>query len=72
MTTAQDPVAAYASDALTLAQLRGEYPSLHISVDFYGRTKAWVARGLDGHPWVVLSSDLDRFRAALEVSAPES
>lgn len=66
MTCGPDPVAAYARDAATLAQLRREHPSLHISVDFYRYTKAWVARGRNGHPWLVLCSDLDRFRAALD------
>jgi hypothetical protein len=37
-----------------------------ITTDFYGHTRVWVARGEDGrHPWLVLSSDLARFRAAL-------
>jgi hypothetical protein len=27
-----------------------------------------VARGGNGHPWLVLSSNLDRFRAALSQS----
>jgi hypothetical protein len=52
--------------ALTLRRLRADYPQLTITAEMYGRTRVWVARGGDGHhPWLVLSSDLGRFRAAL-------
>jgi hypothetical protein len=51
---------------LTLRRLQAEYPQLTITAEFCGRTRVWVARGGDGHhPWLVLSSDLARFRAAL-------
>jgi hypothetical protein len=51
---------------LTLRRLQADYPQLVISTEFCGRTWVWVARGADGHrPWLVLSSDLGRFRAAL-------
>jgi len=52
--------------ALTLWRLQADYPQMTITTDFYGHTRVWVARGADGqHPWLVLSSDLGRFRAAL-------
>ena len=54
--------------ALTLRRLQADYPQLTITTDIYGRTQVWVARGADGHhPWLVLSSDLARFRAALDL-----
>jgi len=53
---------------LTLRRLQADYPQLTITTDIYGRTQVWVARGADGHhPWLVLSSDLARFRAALDL-----
>ena len=52
-------------DAATLAGLRAEFPCLHIGTEFYGRARVWVARGDDGHPWLVASDDLHRFRSAL-------
>ena len=52
-------------DGATLHELRAEYPHLHIGTEFYGRTQVWVARGEDGHPWLVASDDLTRFRHAL-------
>ncbi len=52
--------------ALTLRRLQADYPQMTITTDFYGHTRVWVARGEDGqHPWLVLSSDLARFKAAL-------
>lgn len=52
--------------ALTLRRLRAEHPQLTITAELCGLTRVWVARGGDGHrPWLVLSSDLARFRAAL-------
>jgi hypothetical protein len=52
--------------ALTLRRLQVDFPQMTITTDFYGQTRVWVARGEDGHhPWLVLSSDLARFRAAL-------
>lgn len=53
-----------ADDAETLRELRAEYPQLVITTELYWGVRVWVARG-DGHPWLVLSSNLDRFRAAL-------
>jgi hypothetical protein len=52
-------------DAATLLELRAEYPYLRIDTEIYGRTRVWVARGEDGHPWLVASDDLNRFRNAL-------
>jgi len=52
-------------DAATLFELRAEYPHLQIGTEFYGRARVWVARGEDGHPWLVVSDDLTRFRDAL-------
>ncbi|HUZ39289.1 MAG TPA: hypothetical protein VMV17_23445 [Streptosporangiaceae bacterium] len=66
MTPAQDPVTAYARDAVTLTRLRAEHPHLAISIEHYGGARAWVARGREGSPWVIISDDLDRFRAALD------
>jgi len=53
------------ADAAALRELRIEYPHLHISTEFYGRMQVWVARGEDGHPWLIASDDLNRFRNAL-------
>lgn len=52
-------------DDVTLRELRAEFPDLHISTDFYGRFRAWVARGQNGQPWLVMSTDTERFRRAL-------
>ena len=52
-------------DAATLRDLRAEHPGLTITTGFYGPTRVWEARGENGHPWLVASDDLARFRAAL-------
>jgi hypothetical protein len=57
-----------ADDAETLRELQAEYPQLVITTELYWGVRVWVARGGDGHPWLVLSSNLDRFRAALSQS----
>jgi hypothetical protein len=57
-----------ADDAETLRELQAEYPQLVITTELYWDVRVWVARGGDGHPWLVLSSNLDRFRAALSQS----
>jgi hypothetical protein len=50
--------------AVTLRRLRADYPQMMITAEFCGRTRVWVARGGDGrHLWLVLSSDLGRFRS---------
>jgi hypothetical protein len=52
--------------ALILRRLQADYPQLAITAEVCGPARIWVARGGDGHhPWLVLSSDLSRFRAAL-------
>jgi hypothetical protein len=51
--------------ARTLRQLQTEFPQLAITSEICGPARVWVARGEGGHPWLVLSSDLGRFRAAL-------
>ena len=58
--------------SLTLRRLQADYPQMMITAEVCGSTKVWVARGGDGHhPWLVLSSDLGRFRAALGQSPTE-
>ena len=52
-------------DAATLAELRAEYPDLTIGIESAHGSRVWVAQGKNGRPWLVLSSDLGRFRAAL-------
>lgn len=67
-----DARAREAQDQETLRQLQGEFPTLTITTDFYGHYRAWVASGINGHPWLVMSTDASRFRAALQQpSAPE-
>jgi len=52
--------------AQALRQLRADYPHMTITTGFCGPTRVWVARGEHGQrPWLVLSSDLSRFQAAL-------
>jgi len=50
-----------ADDAEALRELQAEYPQLVITTELYWGVRLWVARGGDGHPWLVLSSNLDRF-----------
>jgi hypothetical protein len=52
-------------EAATLTDLRAEFSGMHITADFFGTGRAWVAQGNNGHPWLVMSDDLARFRAAL-------
>lgn len=55
-----------AQPTLTLRWLQADYPQMTITAEFCGPTRVWVARGENGHhPWLVLSSDLARFQAAL-------
>ena len=61
----QDPAAGCSQDDVTLRELRAEFPDLHINAGFCGPYRAWVARGRSGHPWLVLSTDIERFRVAL-------
>ena len=54
-------------DATALRGLRADFPHLDISIEFLATYRAWSARGRDGrHPWLVLSTDLGRFREALD------
>ena len=47
----------------TLRGLRADFPHLDISIEFLATYRAWSARGRDGrNPWLVLSTDLGRFR----------
>ena len=53
-------------DATTLRDLREDFPQLDISIEFLSTYRAWSARGRDGrHPWLVLSTDIGRFRRTL-------
>ena len=51
--------------ATVLTALRGEFPTMKITAGYYGDGRAWLGRGTDGHPWLVISSSLERFRAML-------
>jgi hypothetical protein len=52
-------------EAVVLMGLRGEFPTMKITTSYYGTGRAWLGRGIDGHPWLVISDNLARFRAAL-------
>jgi hypothetical protein len=55
-----------AAAAAALHQLVAEYPQLEFWTDLGGYgARVWYARGRDGHPWLVMSDDLARFRAAI-------
>ena len=54
-------------DATALRGLGADFPDLDISIEFLATYRAWSARGRDGrNPWLVLSTDLGRFRQALD------
>jgi hypothetical protein len=54
-------------DAATLRGLQADFPHLDISIEFLATYRAWSARGRHGrHPWLVLSTDVHRFRRTLE------
>jgi len=54
-------------DAATLRDLRADFPELDISIEFLAIYRAWSARGRHGrNPWLVLSTDVRRFRRTLE------
>jgi hypothetical protein len=55
-----------AAAAAALHQLTADHPQLEFWTDL-GRAGArvWCARGRDGHPWLVMSDDLSRLRAAI-------
>ena len=45
------------------------FPHLDISIEFLATYRAWSARGRKGrNPWLVLSTDVHRFRRTLEHS----
>jgi uncharacterized protein (DUF736 family) len=52
-------------DAATLAELRRQNPHLRITAESCGPGHVWVARGQAGHPWIVVSDDIIRFRRAI-------
>jgi hypothetical protein len=52
-------------DAATLAELRRNHPHLRITAERCGPEHVWVARGQAGHPWIVVSDDITRFRRAI-------
>lgn len=54
-------------DATTLRGLQADFPHLDISIEFLSTCRAWSARGPNGrHPWLVLSTDIGRFRRTLD------
>lgn len=55
-------------EAATLTGLRAEFPDMRITTSYYGTGRAWVARGKNGRPWLVLSDNLTWFRTALRDS----
>jgi hypothetical protein len=53
-------------DATTLHDLQADSPHLDISIEFLSIYRTWSARGRNGqNPWLVLSTDADRFRRTL-------
>lgn len=62
--TAHDPGTQHAA---TLRELSAAYPDLDIRSEHWGGiTPVWVAHGSNGHPWLVASDDVARFRRALD------
>jgi hypothetical protein len=57
-------------EAATLDSLRAEFPAMRITSSYYGTGRAWLARGANGRPWLVISDDLVWFRARLRDSGP--
>jgi hypothetical protein len=53
-------------EAAALTGLRAEFPGMDIASSYYGTGRAWLARGENGRPWLVMSDDLARFRAMLQ------
>jgi hypothetical protein len=52
--------------AATVERLRREHEHLEISAEILIERRVFVPKGRDGgHPWLVLSSDLERFERAL-------
>ena len=51
------------------ARLSEAYPELQITTEFVLAHRVLIARGRNGRgPWIVLSSDLERFEAAIAPS----
>jgi hypothetical protein len=57
-------------EAAALVGLRAEFPGMDITASYYGIGRAWLARGANGRPWLVMSDDLARFRAMLQGYGP--
>jgi hypothetical protein len=58
-----------AEDLAVLAELRAGYQHLRIDIQQWdGFRQVWVGQGENGHPWLLASDDLARFRRALEVA----
>lgn len=54
-------------DATILRDLQADFPHLDITMEFLSTHRAWSARGRHGrNPWLVLSTDADRFRRTLD------
>ncbi len=52
--------------AAALRQLQADYPHMEFWTGVMGEDgRAWYGRGREGSPWLVMSDDLDRFRAAV-------
>lgn len=43
---------------------------MNIASSYHGTGRAWLARGENGRPWLVMSDDLARFRAMLQGYGP--
>jgi hypothetical protein len=65
----EDPCAAApgTADLAALAALRADYSHLQVDAEQWGFTRVWVARDAGGHPWLLASDDLARFRRALDM-----
>ena len=51
----------------TSSASQADFPHLEISIEFLATYRAWSARGRDGrNPWLVLSTDVQRFRRTLD------
>jgi len=58
-----------AADLAALTALRAGYPHLRIGIQQWeGFRRVWVGQGANGHPWLLASDDLARFRRALEAA----
>ena len=56
-------------EAAILLDLQADFPHLDISIEFLSMYRAWSARGRHGrNPWLVLSTDVHKFRRTLELA----